>query len=92
MKGDHGRSIQREKFGRSAELNTSEIRTANFIRDRLQWEAYGHHYFQRFALNINIEDYLWIRSFLKSLGVTGLRLRRASPESSTFPARKLSPS
>ena len=77
MKGDHGRSIQREKFGRSAELNTSEIRTANFIRDRLQWEAYGHHYFQRFALNINIEDYL--SNQVKTLEI--IRRDGASPPS-----------
>lgn len=92
VKGDHGRRVQRDKCGRSDKVNAPEIRTANFIGDRLQWEAYGYNYFQRFALSINIEDYLCIRSFLKSLGVTGLRLRRTSFESSTFQARKLSPS
>jgi hypothetical protein len=92
MKANHGRRIQRDTYRSSDKVDATEIRTANVIGDRLQWEAYDYHYYQRFARNISIEDYLCIRSFLKSLGVTGLRLRRASLESSTFPARKLSPS
>jgi hypothetical protein len=58
MKGDHGRRIQRDKYGRSDKVNAPEMRTANFIGDRLQWEAYDNHYYQRFARDINIEDYL----------------------------------